>query len=389
MTINQLRFCLGWLCLNLWLMISPGLAAGALAANNDGLVSTWLADTDADGVTDAADLCPGTPTGTAVNAYGCPLAVAGCDYTTSTVTLTSSGGTAGTTGLTRYVLASNTGTILQINPTASFTGLSGTATYMAVALTYEAPVSNLVVGGPLSAVSASCFDWSDALVFKACVDPPTTCDYQIGQHIVLQAAGGSTGAGVKTSYVLTDAAGLIRQISATPSFASTALSVGTYQAYALTYADDNTVTNLVANGTATIGQVTASCFNLSPPLTLRVCAAPPVTCDYQVGQPIVLQPTGGSTGAGVRTSYVLTDASGKLVRVASTPTFATTGLDPGTYQAYALTYTDDNTIANLVVNGVTTLSAVTASCLAVSPALSITVCGCVTKCLPLVVTRIR
>ncbi|MEZ0538335.1 hypothetical protein [Fibrella arboris] len=259
-----------WLCLT----AASALAAPRSVGTTGSLVTGWLADSDLDGVDDASDLCPGTPGGTAVNDYGCPLTLASCDYTTSTVTLTSSGGSSGTAVTTSYVLASNTGSILQISPIASFSGLSGTATYMAVALTYEAPVTGLSVGNALSAVSASCFDWSTALVFKACVSSPppaSPCDYQIGQLITFQSAGGSSGAGVKTSYALTDASGKLVRIGSTPSFNSAGLSNGTYSAYAITYTDDNSLANLVVNGANTIGQVTASCLALSPALSLTLC----------------------------------------------------------------------------------------------------------------------
>lgn len=269
----------GWLlglCISMGLPTRSALATPLAIEPTGGLVTGWLADSDLDGVDDATDLCPGTPGGTAVNAYGCPLTVATCDYTTSTVALKTSGGTSGTTVTTRYVLASNTGIILQITPTATFSGLSGTATYMAVALTYEAPISNLAVGQSLSAVSASCFDWSDALVFKACVattpPPPTGCDYQVGQFISLQIAGGSSGAGIRTSYVLTDAAGKLVRVSPTPTFATIGLTAGTYSAYALTYTDDSSITNLVANGINTLSQVTASCLASSPALPLALCS---------------------------------------------------------------------------------------------------------------------
>lgn len=276
MTSKPLFSWLLGLSVGLWLTTGQCLAAPMSGRTTTLLVTNWLADSDLDGVDDANDLCPGTPTGTAVNAYGCPLSLTTCDYTTSTVNLVSSGGSSGSTVNTRYILASNTGTILQISPTASFSGLSGTATYMAVAVTYEAPVSNLAIGNVLSAVSASCLDWSDALVFNACVatptPPPAGCDYQIGQPIVLQAAGGSSGAGIKTSYVLTDAGGKLIQVSATPTFTTTGLLAGSYQAYALTYTDDSSITNLVANGVNTLSQVTANCRALSPAQSLTLCA---------------------------------------------------------------------------------------------------------------------
>ncbi|MEZ0484677.1 hypothetical protein [Fibrella aquatica] len=269
------------LFISFWLMAGQGLATPIFTESSD-LVIGWLADSDLDGIDDAADLCPGTPTGTVVNAYGCPLELATCDYTTSTVTLMSSGGTSGTAVNTRYVLASSTGNILQISPTASFSGLSGTATYMAVAIAYEAPITGLSVGNALSAVSATCFDWSNALVFKACVTsptpPPANCDYQIGQLITVQSAGGSTGAGIKTSYALTDASGKLVRVSATPSFVSTGLSAGTYMAYALTYTDDSTIMNLVVNGSNTVSSVTASCLAVSTGLSVTLCGDCVPTC---------------------------------------------------------------------------------------------------------------
>ncbi|WP_337045237.1 hypothetical protein, partial [Emticicia sp. 17c] len=40
-------------------------------------------DTDGDGVTDDKDLCPNTALGTTVNAYGCPVSLTSCDYSSS------------------------------------------------------------------------------------------------------------------------------------------------------------------------------------------------------------------------------------------------------------------------------------------------------------------
>ncbi|WP_375447224.1 thrombospondin type 3 repeat-containing protein [uncultured Fibrella sp.] len=412
---TKLGFSLCWLVVLLGLTSSVDLLAGGLPVVTDGPATGWLTDTDGDGVDDLVDLCPGTPAGTTVNAYGCPLSLTTCDYTTSTVTLTPSGGTSGTAVTTRYVLTSNTGTILQIQPTASFTGLSGTATYMAVALTYNGPASNLTVGSSLSAVSASCFDWSDALVFRACVKAdadgdgvsddvdlcpgtlPNTvvnaygcpltlaaCDYTTST-VTLATTGGTSGTTVTTRYVLASNTGTILQISPTPSFSGLS-GTATYMAVALTY--EAPVSGL-AVGNA-LSAVAATCFDWSDALVFKACVAAPATCDYQIGQPITLQMAGGSSGAGIKTSYVLTDATGKLVQVSSGASFASISLVAGTYSAYAVTYADDNSMTNLVANGVNRLSQITASCFAVSPALPLTLCGsCISQCLPLVVTRIR
>jgi hypothetical protein len=252
-------------------LATQALAASPILLDKGSITSGWLTDSDGDGVDDAVDLCPGTPIGTAVNGYGCPLNAASCDYTTSTVTLMSTGGSSGSTVSTQYVLADNTGKILQVSPTPTFNGLSGTATYMALALTYDGSATNLSIGSALSAVSASCFDWSNALAFKACVAAPPTCDYQIGETITLKTASGSTGAGIVTQYVLTNASGVIVKLGSTPSFATTGLSAGTYTAYAVTYNDDGSLQNLSVNGSNTIGLVTANCLSKSAGLTLQLC----------------------------------------------------------------------------------------------------------------------
>ncbi|WP_019987574.1 hypothetical protein [Rudanella lutea] len=269
--MNSKKMYLWLLGLTVWFGQLGGVAWATTPRDAYILTTPWLADSDLDGVDDAVDLCPGTPTGTPVNAYGCPVSLSTCDYNTSTVSLMSTGGSSGTSVTTAYVLTDAAGTILQVRPTATFSGLSGTATYMAVALTYEGTATNLTVGGSLSAVTASCFDLSNALVFKACVPPSTTCDYEIGNPITLQITGGSSGTGVKTSYVLTDATDKILQVSATPTFSTTGLVAGTYKAYAVTYNDDGTITNLVPNGTNSILQVTSSCLALSPGLPLVLC----------------------------------------------------------------------------------------------------------------------
>jgi uncharacterized repeat protein (TIGR03803 family) len=56
---------------------SNPLDANSKATDTDGDHRPDCVDTDGDGdgVPDASDACPGTPPGTAVNAYGCPLAV--------------------------------------------------------------------------------------------------------------------------------------------------------------------------------------------------------------------------------------------------------------------------------------------------------------------------
>jgi uncharacterized membrane protein YeiH len=226
-------------------------------------------DSDGDGVTDEQDRCPGTPAGTVVNAYGCPLSLTTCDYNTPYVTLTSSGGTGG--GSLRYVLTDSVGTILQISPVPSFSGLSGSHTYMALAISYDGPVVNLTTGQALSAVAASCYDWSDALVFKACVVPTGLCDYTIGSTIVLIAGSTTPAPGTITRYVLVDSSNTINQISATPSFSSAGMAAGTYLAYAITYVDDQSIVNLQPG--RIWNSVSENCLASSAPVSLKLCVS--------------------------------------------------------------------------------------------------------------------
>lgn len=315
-----------------------------------------------------------------------------CDYTTSTVSLVSTGGSSGTNVTTRYVLANETGTILQISPTATFTGLSGTATYQALALNYEGSITNLSVGNALSAVSASCFALSTPLEFGACVSSPPSsttasaaCDYATST-VSLVSTGGSSGSSVSTQYVLATPGGNILQVSPTATF--TGLSgTATYQALAFTY--EGGAQNLAAGNA--ISSVTASCSAWSTPLNFQVCAATnpptPLTCDYTIGDVVTLRATGGSSGTGVKTSYVLADGSDNVLQVSATPSFNTTGLAVGVYRAYAMTYNDDNSIVNLAIGR--NVSQIAASCLAASTVFLFRLCDCVPVCVPITVERLR
>lgn len=253
--------------LGVWLAIARGITA--MPTRYEPTPTTqWLADSDADGVADDRDLCPNTAPGIPVNGYGCPTEKSQCDYTTETVTLKSTGGSPANT---RFILADSLGTIRQISSTPTFTGLTGSVTYMALSLVYDGTVSNLSVGQPLSGVQATCLDWSDALMIRVCVPSSTTCDYQIGEVITLKASGGSSGPGVKTSYVLTDADGKLVQVTTTPVFPTAGLAAGSYRAYALTYSDDNSISRLLANDANQLSQVTANCLALSPAQPILLC----------------------------------------------------------------------------------------------------------------------
>ena len=225
-------------------------------------------DSDGDGVPDDRDLCPNTPAGTVVNAYGCPITLANCDYTTSTVTLNSTSGSGG--GTLRYLLADSVGTVLQVSNVPSFSGLSGSRTYMAVAVSFNGAITNLTAGQSLSAITADCFDLSDALVIKVCVSVTPPCDYTAGATVTLTATGGSTTPGSLTRYVLVNPAGVIIQVNNAPSFPTTGLVAGTYAAYAVVYTDDASIANLQV-GSAFM-TVQANCIAVSGGLSFVLCS---------------------------------------------------------------------------------------------------------------------
>ncbi len=373
-----------------------------------------VGDSDNDGVADDTDLCPNTPAGTPVNAYGCPKTVATCDYTTASITLKSSGGSGG--GTVRYVLADSLGLIRQISTTPTFAGLTGSHTYMALAVTYNGTATGLTTGQPLNSVSANCLDWSAAQLLKVCIPPPaptdldgdgvpdkddlcpgtpagtsvnaygcpktlTTCDYTTGS-ITLNSNGGS-GSGT-LRYVLADSLGVIQQVSPTPTFAGLTGS-RTYMALAISY--DGTVTGLTAG--QPLSGVSAGCFDWSDAVMLKVCVPVSSACDYTIGTPIILTSTGGSSSAGSLTRYLLVDARGTIVRVGTSPSFASAGLPEGSYAAYSVVYTDDQSLKNMETGRL--LSNVQANCLALSAPLPLKLCAdCgIAKCIPIIVRRTR
>ena len=379
------------------------------------IASSLPTDTDGDGVADTQDLCPNTPIGTAVNAYGCPKTVASCDYSSSSITLTSVGGIGG--GTVRYVLADSIGTIQQVSTTASFSGLSGSHTYMALSISHDGSATGLTVGQSLSLVSASCYDWSTALVIRVCVakipplptdtdgdgvadtqdlcpNTPTgtavnaygcpktaaTCDYS-SSSITLTSAGGVGGGTVR--YVLADSVGIILQVSSTASFSGLSGS-HTYMALAISH--DGSAINLAAG--QALGAVSASCYDWSTALVIKVCVPTASSCDYTIGATISLAASGGSTTTGTLTRYSLVNAAGTIVQVATSPIFSTVGLLAGSYSVYALVYTNDASITNLQTGSA--LATVRANCIAISTPLHLVLCSnCKPICVPILITTIR
>lgn len=234
-----------------------------------------VADSDADGVDDSIDLCPATPTGTTVNAHGCPVSLANCDYNTKDVTFQLA--TPAPAGkVTQYLLVNAAdGKITQISSTPAFTNIEGTNTFMVVSFSYQndGTVTGLKTGGLLSQVTASCHDFSNALVVKICSPllPVVPCDYTTST-VSLNLSG---VAPPNTKYVLTNTSGTILQIQNTPTFTGLT-GTQSYNAYAMSYTNDGSLANLTVGNL--YSQVTANCFDWSNPFPMKVCVCKPNIC---------------------------------------------------------------------------------------------------------------
>jgi hypothetical protein len=94
-----------------------------------------------------------------------------CDYTSSSVTLNLVGSTP-TGATTKYFLINQSGSIVKLSDTPTFTGLSGTNTFNAYSISYTGTVNNLTLGSNISSISGTCLDFSSPLSVKVCVCNP-------------------------------------------------------------------------------------------------------------------------------------------------------------------------------------------------------------------------
>ncbi len=209
-----------------------------------------------------------------------------------------------------------------------------------------------------------------------------TCDYTTSSFTVKVGTAGTLPSNSITKYLLVDSTTQkVAQISNTTTFTGL-VQTKTYQVYAFSYVDDNTVTGLTVGGD--FSGVTASCKDFSNPLKVRVCpSTTPTTCDFTSSafalKTATTPPTTGTT------QYLLTDLNGIVMQINnSAPSF--TGLT-GTkaYNVYALSYT--GTVNNLSVGS--NFSNITGSCLDFSNPFPVSVCVCTPICLPVTTTKIK
>ncbi|AFK04149.1 hypothetical protein Emtol_3016 [Emticicia oligotrophica DSM 17448] len=197
-----------------------------------------------------------------------------CDYSSSSVTFN-----IGTTAslpqnaLTKYLLVDHTtNAIVQISTSPSFSGIVQSKVYDVYAFSYvnDNTVTGLTVGSPLSAVTASCSDFSNPLTVRIC--PPTNsgqCDFTTSSFTVKTQTTPPTNG--TTQYILADLTGTILQINSVPTFSGLSGS-NTYNVLAISYTES--VSNLIIGGN--YNNITGNCFDLSNPLPVSVCVCKPI-----------------------------------------------------------------------------------------------------------------
>lgn len=373
-----------------------------------GLSNVLAQDTDSDGVSNTSDLCPNTPTGTVVNAYGCPTTLSTCDYTTNNFSLN----IVGTAPVeTRYILANSaTGQIEQISTSPTFTGLTGTKTYMVLAYSYTSSPTGLTVGNQLSAVSAVCQDFSNSLMVKVCVAQtlPTISinDVTVSEDgvnailtVTLSAAQttpvtvdfttNNSSALIGSDYTnqpgtITFAAGETTRMITIPIIddainePTEIFFVDLSSPVGATIADNQGIVTITDNDQGDtdndgVPDVNDLCPNTPVGTVVNSYGCPTTlsTCDYNTSNVTFNLSTPAPIGK--QTRYILADATdGKIVQISLTPAF--TGLvGSKTYMVLAYSYEDNGTLVNLTVNNF--LNQVSATCADWSNALVVKICS--------------
>ncbi|WP_435355908.1 hypothetical protein [Emticicia sp. SJ17W-69] len=223
--------------------------------------------------------------------------------------------------------------------------------------------------------------FSMVIVYSFVSKAQTNCDYNSSNITFNIGTAGVLPSNSLTSYLLVDHnTGIINQISSTQGFTGITQSK-TYDIYAFSYINDNTVTGLFAGGL--LSSLTASCSDLSNPLTVSVCLpSNNGQCDFTTSSftlnPATPPPTDGTT------QYILTNINGTILQIASTPTFS--GFS-GTqsFNVFAVSYTGN--ISNLAIGN--NYNTITGSCFDLSNPFPVNVCVCKPICLPVVLTKIK
>lgn len=197
-----------------------------------------------------------------------------CDYNSSSVTFNiGTPASLPANALTKYILVDDvTNLIAQISNSPSFSGIVQTKVYDVYAFSYvdDNTVTGLVIGGPLSAVTASCGDFSNPLTVKIC--PPTNpgqCDFTTPSFTLQTQSNPPVGG--TTQYILTSLSGTILQLTSTPTFSGLSGS-SSYNVFAVSYT--GSISNLSVGNN--YNDITGLCYDLSNPLPVTVCVCKPI-----------------------------------------------------------------------------------------------------------------
>jgi hypothetical protein len=346
---------------------------------------------------DGAQTAPTLTVGTNITAIGgacvdtsnaLPIGVMDCNNTTGNISANIAGQNTGAGFTQKYALTDSVGRILQVLNTPSVSNLVS-GIYNIYAVNYETAtgITGLTAGQNISGVGGTCVAMSQPLGYVVCVT--VTCNNTTG-NITANVAGQNTGAGFTQKYILTDSLGVILQVLNTPSVSN--LNSGVYKLYALNYETATGINNLSAG--QNISAVSGTCFNLSLPLLYKVCRPLVEICNNQIdddtdgkidGEDVpdcpeptctnttgTLNPTitGQNTGAGFTQRYALTDSTGKILQVLTTPSVS--GLVSGKYRFYAINFETATGVTGLTVNA--NMSGVGGTCVNVSLPLLYKVC---------------
>jgi hypothetical protein len=197
-----------------------------------------------------------------------------CDYNSSSVTFNiGTPASLPANALTKYLLVDDaTNLIAQISNSPSFSGIVQTKVYDVYAFSYvnDNTVTGLVIGGPLSAVTASCGDFSNPLTVKICPPAnPGQCDFTTPSFTLQTQTNPPVGG--TTQYILTNLSGTILQLASMPTFSGLSGS-NSYNVFAVSYT--GSISNLSVG--SNYNDITGLCYDLSNPFPVTVCVCKPI-----------------------------------------------------------------------------------------------------------------
>jgi hypothetical protein len=308
-----------------------------------------------------ADGCVTIPKDVVMHAQ--PTVGCSCNNITGILDFTASNQNTSASYTQKYILTDNNGVMLKTSNTPSFKALQSNQ-YAIYALNYKTSegITGLTMGQNITQVSGICLDVSAPIFYAVCL-PTVACNNTTGT-ITATVSGQNTNPDYTQQYALTDNTGVIIQSSATPSF--TGLASNQYAIYALNYRTTEGVNGLTVG--QNIADVNGGCLDVSVPLFYTVCL-PVYSCNNNSGT-ITANISGQNTNAGFTQSYALTNESGLILQLSTTPTF--TGLINGKYQMFALNYETSGGVTGLSIG--MSISSVIGACFNKSNPLLYQVC---------------